>query len=42
MGVAAYPDNGFSMERLLSIADKALYQAKNMGRDHIAVAPIND
>jgi diguanylate cyclase (GGDEF)-like protein/PAS domain S-box-containing protein len=40
MGVAAYPDHGFSMDRLLSIADKALYRAKNIGRDRIAIAPV--
>jgi diguanylate cyclase (GGDEF)-like protein/PAS domain S-box-containing protein len=39
MGVSAYPDHGYSMDRLLSIADKALYIAKNGGRDQIAVAP---
>jgi len=42
MGVSAYPDHGFSMDRLLSIADKALYHAKNIGRDQIAVAPLGE
>jgi diguanylate cyclase (GGDEF)-like protein/PAS domain S-box-containing protein len=40
MGVAAYPDHGFTMDRLLSTADKALYRAKNIGRDRVTIAPI--
>jgi diguanylate cyclase (GGDEF)-like protein/PAS domain S-box-containing protein len=39
MGIAAYPDHGFTMDRLLSVADKALYGAKNSGRDQICIAP---
>jgi diguanylate cyclase (GGDEF)-like protein/PAS domain S-box-containing protein len=39
MGIAAYPDHGFTMDRLLSVADKALYSAKNSGRDQICIAP---
>jgi diguanylate cyclase (GGDEF)-like protein/PAS domain S-box-containing protein len=42
MGVSAYPDHGFSMDRLLSIADKALYRAKNIGRDQVTIAPANE
>jgi diguanylate cyclase (GGDEF)-like protein/PAS domain S-box-containing protein len=40
MGVAAYPDHGYTMDRLLSTADKALYRAKNIGRDRVTIAPI--
>lgn len=34
-GVAAFPEGGDTLEKLLSLADKAMYQAKNSGRDQI-------
>ncbi len=37
-GVAAFPDNGNSSEKLLEAADSALYAAKSAGRDRIVVA----
>jgi diguanylate cyclase (GGDEF)-like protein len=37
-GVAAYPSNGLNGEALIAAADEALYDAKNAGRDCVAVA----
>lgn len=37
VGVSSYPENGKSQEELVSIADKALYQAKGEGRNHVCV-----
>jgi diguanylate cyclase (GGDEF)-like protein len=39
-GVAEFPANGDSGETLIAVADAALYQAKNEGRDQVVVAPI--
>jgi diguanylate cyclase (GGDEF)-like protein len=36
-GIAAYPDDGTTPERLLRCADEALYAAKAMGRDRAVV-----
>jgi chemotaxis family two-component system sensor kinase Cph1 len=36
-GVAAYPENGKTVNLLISIADKNLYRAKHKGRDRIEV-----
>ena len=36
-GIATYPDDGQSAERLLRCADEALYAAKAMGRDRAVV-----
>ena len=38
VGVAAYPDHGDSFSQLVKGADKALYQAKQTGRDRVCVA----
>lgn len=38
IGVAACPDHGVDVDGVLAAADRALYQAKNAGRDQIAVA----
>jgi diguanylate cyclase (GGDEF)-like protein len=38
IGVASYPGHGDSRERLLDLADKAMYLAKALGRDHICSA----
>jgi diguanylate cyclase (GGDEF)-like protein/PAS domain S-box-containing protein len=38
MGVAAFPDHGESLEQLLRMADKALYRAKDQGKDRVMVA----
>jgi GGDEF domain-containing protein len=35
MGIACYPENGQTRERILRAADRALYAAKEAGRDHI-------
>lgn len=37
LGVAAYPDHGFTAGTILKSADQALYQAKNDGRDRVVV-----
>ncbi len=38
IGVAVYPEDESSAERLLKSADSALYRAKNEGRDRVVVA----
>jgi diguanylate cyclase (GGDEF)-like protein len=38
LGVATYPQHGTSMQTLISAADKALYRAKNLGRNRVEVA----
>jgi diguanylate cyclase (GGDEF)-like protein len=38
MGVSAYPDHGDLLEPLLRLADKALYRAKELGKDRVIVA----
>jgi len=37
-GVSAYPDHGATVEALVRAADKALYRAKQEGRDRVVVA----
>jgi diguanylate cyclase (GGDEF)-like protein/PAS domain S-box-containing protein len=38
IGVAAFPDHGATVEELVRAADKALYRAKEEGRDRVVVA----
>ncbi|NJK58524.1 MAG: diguanylate cyclase [Pleurocapsa sp. SU_5_0] len=33
IGVSCFPDDGINSEQLIQAADKALYQAKEQGRD---------
>ena len=37
MGVATYPDDGTSYQKLVDIADKRLYQAKRLGRNKVVL-----
>ena len=39
-GVAAFPDQGQTIEAILHAADEALYRAKKAGRDRVAVAEV--
>ncbi len=38
IGVSAYPDHAIAMDPLLSLADMALYRAKDDGRDRVNIA----
>ncbi len=38
IGIAAYPQNGESLDQLLSLADRALYEAKHQGRNRVELA----
>jgi two-component system, cell cycle response regulator len=38
VGVSTFPSHGESRERLLDLADKAMYLAKALGRDHVCSA----
>ncbi len=38
VGVASFPVNGTQIDELINVADTALYQAKNTGRDRIVVS----
>ncbi len=38
IGIAAYPANGGTLKELLDSADKALYRAKQRGRDQVCLA----
>ena len=40
MGVAFYPQDGSTPEALLARADKAMYEAKSMGRDTLRVSAV--
>jgi len=37
MGIACYPEHGKTRDELLRMADKAMYMAKNMGRNRVIV-----
>ena len=39
IGVAMFPENGRTLKALLKAVDKALYCAKNEGRDRVYLAP---
>jgi diguanylate cyclase (GGDEF)-like protein len=38
IGVAAYPENGATLQDLLEAADKALHRAKHTGRNRVCIA----
>jgi len=38
MGIAVYPDHGTDVETILGVVDKALYRAKQEGRNRIVIA----
>jgi len=40
LGIAAYPDHGSSVERLLQVADAAAYAAKAQGRDRVMIGGV--
>ena len=40
LGVATYPEHGVTPKALIQTADKALFQAKEEGRDRVVVAPV--
>jgi len=40
LGVAAFPEHGITPQALIQTVDKALYQAKEEGRDRLVVAPV--
>jgi diguanylate cyclase (GGDEF)-like protein len=41
LGVAAFPEHGSTVQILVQTADKALYQAKEEGRDRVVVAAVS-
>ena len=41
LGVAIFPDHGFTAEEVIAAADAALYRAKQAGRDRVEIATSN-
>ncbi|MHB1126242.1 MAG: diguanylate cyclase [Bacillota bacterium] len=42
LGVVSYPEHGEDKQQILSYADRALYQAKHMGRNRVFVPTLSD
>lgn len=42
IGVATFPDDAHQKEKLLDKADRALYRAKNLGRNRVAVFSVDE
>ncbi|HHF0580171.1 TPA: diguanylate cyclase domain-containing protein [Legionella anisa] len=42
MGIVSTPSNKFKIDNLIALADEALYQAKNEGKNKIVVKEWND
>ncbi|MDQ3940839.1 MAG: diguanylate cyclase, partial [Actinomycetota bacterium] len=38
IGIASYPEHGDTFRELVESADRAMYRAKQLGRDRVAVA----
>jgi len=36
-GIATFPDHGSSRDKLIAVADRALYSSKNAGRNRVSV-----
>lgn len=36
MGISTFPEHGHDAKTLITAADRALYKAKNQGRDRVA------
>jgi diguanylate cyclase (GGDEF)-like protein len=40
-GVATFPDDAQDAKELLKVTDRALYEAKRLGRNRVVIAPEN-